>query len=82
MGDLDNSLKALEEAARRKKELKSLLEILHEEYKLVKAEMEIHKETIEKLMSAKEYSSYLDTVDLGTSLEFPAFSDQNPTAKK
>lgn len=82
MGDLDNSLKALEQAARRKKELKRLMEILHEEYKLVKAEIEIHKERIEKLMSAKEYSAYLDTIDLGSSLEFPAFADQKPTAKK
>ena len=82
MGDLDNSLKALEQAARRRKELKSLMELLREEYKLVKAEIEMHKERIEKLMSAKEYSAYLDTIDIGSSLEFPAFADQEPAAKK
>jgi hypothetical protein len=68
MGDLENELKALEQALRRKKQLKSLIEI--------------HKERMEKLMSAKEYSAYLDTIDLGSSFEFPAFADQKPTAKK
>ncbi|MBI4964559.1 MAG: hypothetical protein HY913_14875 [Desulfomonile tiedjei] len=82
MGDLENSLKALEQALRRKKELRSLMDVLYEEYKLVKAEIEIHRERMEKLMSAKEYSAYLDTIDLGSSLEFPAFPDQKPTPKK
>jgi len=82
MGDLENTLKALEQALRRKKELKTLIEILFEEYGLVKAEIEMHKERMEHLMSAKEYSAYLDTIDLGSSLEFPSFADQNPTAKK
>jgi hypothetical protein len=82
MGDLENELKALEQALRRKKQLKSLIEILFEEYGLIRAEIEIHKERMEKLMSAKEYSAYLDTIDLGSSFEFPAFADQKPTAKK
>jgi hypothetical protein len=81
MGDLDISLKAVEQAVRRKKELKKLLEVLFEEYKLVKAEIELHKERIEKLMAAKEYSAYLDTIEM-ESFEFPIYSEDKPTGKK
>jgi len=82
MGDLDMVLKAVEQARSRKKELRKLIEVLYEEYKLVKKEIDMHEKHIEKLMSAKEYSAYLDTIQLDTSLEFPVFSDQKPAAKK
>ncbi|MBI5251103.1 MAG: hypothetical protein HY912_16565 [Desulfomonile tiedjei] len=82
MGELEKSLKAIERARRRKRELKSLIEVLFEEYKLVKTEIEMHKEQIEKLMSSKEYSAYLDTIEMDASLEFPYLSDQNPSHKK
>ncbi len=82
MGDLERSLKALEQARNRKKELKTLIEILFQEYKLVKTEIEMHKERIEKLMSAKEYSGYLDTIRMDDSLEFPVFSAPKTTDKK
>lgn len=81
MGDLDISLKAVDQALRRKKELKKLIEILLEEYKVVKTEIEMHKERIEKLMAAKEYSAYLDTIEM-ESLEFPVYSEDNPPDKK
>jgi hypothetical protein len=82
MGDLRRSLKSVEQARRRKKELRSLLEVLYEEYKLVKTEIKQHEERIEKLMSAKEYSEYLDTIKIETSLEFPIPPDRRPTDKK
>jgi hypothetical protein len=82
MGDLEDSLKAVVQARRRKKELKSLLEVLYEEYNLVKTEIKMHEERIEELMSAKEYSAYLDTIRLDTSLEFPIISDNKPAEKK
>lgn len=82
MGDLEKSLKAVEQARRRKRELKALIEVLYEEYKLVKTEIEMHKEHIEKLMSAKEYSAYLDTIKMDTSLEFPILSDKKPADEK
>jgi hypothetical protein len=81
MGDLDISLKAVEQALRRKKELRKLIEILLEEYKLVKVEIEMHKERIEKLMAAKEYSAYLDTIQM-ESFEFPIYTEEKPTDKK
>ena len=82
MGELERSLKAIEQARNRKKELKSLIEILFQEYKLVKTEIEKHKECIEQLMSAKEYSAYLDTMELDASLEFPVLQNQKATGKK
>ncbi len=82
MGDLERSLKALEQARNRKRELKTLLEILFKEYKLVKTEIEMHQERIEKLMSAKEYSGYLDTIRMDDSLEFRVFSEPKTTDKK
>jgi hypothetical protein len=63
--------------------MKSLIEVLYQEYKLVKTEIELHSQRIEKLMSAKEYSAYLDTIMMDTSvLEFPVISDQKPPEKK
>ncbi len=82
MGDLDISLKAVEQAVKRKKELKKLIEVLFEEYKLVKVEIELHKERIEKLMAAKEYSAFIDTIELDSSLEFPVFPEPKPADKK
>lgn len=82
MGDLEKSLKAVEQARRRKRELKGLIEVLYEEYKLIKAEIEMHKENIEKLMSAKEYSAYLDTIKMDTSLEFPVLSEKKPSDQR
>jgi hypothetical protein len=81
MGELNRSLKAVEQAARRKKELKRLIEVLYDEYKLVKIEMKLHQERIEKLMSAKEYSAFLDTIQIDTSLEFPIFPDPGTDKK-
>jgi hypothetical protein len=38
---------------------------------------------IKKLMSAKEYFAYLDTIRMDTSvLEFPVISDQKPPEKE
>lgn len=82
MGELDESLKAVAQARRRKKELRSLLEVLYEEYKLVKTEIKLHEERIEQLMSTKEYSAYLDTIKIDTSLEFPILSDSRSTEKE
>ena len=64
---MGNTLKALERAKRRKSELRSLLEVLQKEYKLVKTEIGLYEERIEKWMSDKEYSAYLDTVKLDDS---------------
>ncbi|HMK36036.1 MAG TPA: hypothetical protein VK463_13270 [Desulfomonilaceae bacterium] len=82
MVDLENTLKAVEQARRRKKELKSLMEALYQEYKLLKTEIKMHQERIEELMSANEYSAYLDTIRMDTSLEFPVISEKKPPEKK
>ncbi len=59
---VENTLKALERARRRKNELRSLLEVLQKEYRLVKTEIGLYEERIEKWMSDKEYSAYLEAV--------------------
>ncbi|MBI5249313.1 MAG: hypothetical protein HY912_07445 [Desulfomonile tiedjei] len=82
MGELETVLKAVERARKRKKALKNLMEILFEEYKLVKQEIKLHEECIEKLMSAKEYAAYVDTVELDPSLKFPIPPDQKSSEKK
>lgn len=82
MEDLKASMKALGQARRRKKELKSLLEILYEEYKLVKTEIKLHEKRIEKSMSAHEYSAFLDTTEIDTSPELPILPDQRSIDKK
>jgi hypothetical protein len=82
MEKLESSLKAVEQARRRKSELKSLMEVLYKEYKLIKAEIEMHEKRIEELMSAKEYSAYLDTIRIDTSLQFPFMFDEGPSEKK
>ena len=82
MDNVENTLKAVEQARRRKKELKSLLGVLYEEYKLVKAEIKLHEGRLEKWMSEKEYAAFLDTIKMDDSLEFAVFSDQRPTDKK
>jgi len=82
MKDLEKSLKAVEQATRRKKELKSLIEVLYEEYKLVKTEIKLHQEHIEKWMSSNEYSAFLDTIKMDTSLQFPILSDQKRSDDK
>ena len=64
---VENTLKALERAKRRKSELKTLLEVLQKEYTLIKKEIGIYEEQIEKWMSDKEYSSFLDTIKLNNS---------------
>ncbi len=79
---VQNTLKALEGARRRKSELKSLLEVLQKEYRLVKTEIGIYEEQVEKWMSDKEYASYLDTLKLDTSPELPAPPEQRSTDKK
>ena len=76
MEDLEMLLKAFRQSQRRKKELKNLIEILYDEYKLVKTEINVHQKHIEKLMSAKEYSAFLDTIKIDTSLELPVFSEK------
>jgi hypothetical protein len=82
MGDLDASLKAAENARRRKRELRRLLEVLYQEYQLVKTEIKLHEAHIEELMSAREYSAYLDTLRLDKSLEFPVHIEQESSTKK
>ncbi len=82
MGELEGALKAVERARKRKRALKNLIELLFEEYKLVKVEIGRHQAEIEKLMSAKEYSAYVDTVELDPSLKFPVLSDQESSKKK
>ncbi len=82
MDNVESTLKAVEQARRRKKELKSLLGVLYEEYKLVKAEIKLHERRLEKWMSEKEYAAFLDTIKMDDSLEFAAFSDQSPDDKK
>ena len=82
MEDVENTLRAVEQARRRKKELKSLLGVLFEEYKLVKTEIKLHEERLEKWMSAKEYAAFLDTVKIDTSPELPSLSDQRSADKK
>ena len=82
MDNVENTLRAVEQARRRKKELKSLLGVLHEEYKLVKAEIKLHAGRLEKWMSEKEYAAFLDTIKMDDSLEFAVFSDQRSTDKK
>ena len=82
MGELEGALKAVEKARKRKKALRNLIELLFEEYKLVKVEIGRHEAEIEKLMSAKEYSAYVDTVELDPSLKFPLSPDQTFSKKK
>ncbi len=82
MGELEYTLKAVEQARRRKRELKNLIEVLFEEYKLVRTEIDMHKKQIEKLMSAKEYSAYLDTIRVDTSIEFSAFDEPTTSSEK
>ena len=83
MEDVENTLRAVEQARQRRKELKSLLRVLFKEYKLVKKEIKLHEERLEKWMSAKEYAAYLDTIDMDGPLEFPVPSDEKrPTDKK
>jgi hypothetical protein len=82
MEQLDTLLKAVEQARRRKKELKKLIEVLFDEYKLVKTEVRMHEQQIEELMQEKEYSEYLDTLQPETSFEFQVFSDREPGDKK
>ncbi len=79
---VENTLKALKRARRRKDELRSLLEVLQKEYRLVKTEIGLYEERIEKWMSDKEYSAYLDTMKLDAAPEFPIPSDQRSTDKK
>ncbi len=79
---VENTLKALERARRRKNELRSLLEVLQKEYKLVKTEIGLYEQRIEKWMSDKEYSAYLDTIKLDAAPEFPVPPDQEPIDKK
>jgi hypothetical protein len=79
---VENTLKALERARRRKSELKSLLEVLQKEYRLVKTEIGLYEKRVEKWMSDKEYSAYLDTVQLNASPEFPIPSDEGSTGRK
>jgi len=80
--ELEKTLKAAREARRRKAELKNLLEILYQEYQLVKTEIKLHEQRIEKLMSAKEYTAYLDTIKMDTPLMFPDPSDHGAAKKK
>jgi hypothetical protein len=82
MEDVENTLKALERARRRRKELKSLLGVLFKEYKLVKKEIKLHEERLEKWMSAKEYAAYLDTIDMDGPPEFPILSDEKGSTDK
>jgi hypothetical protein len=79
---VENTLRALERARRRRSELKSLLEVLQKEYRLVKTEIGLYEERIEKWMSDKEYSAYLDTIKLDGSPESAIPSDQSSTDKK
>jgi ATP sulfurylase len=79
---VENTLKALKRARRRRKELRSLLEILQKEYRLVKIEIGLYEDRIERWMSDKEYSAYLDTIRLDASPEFSIPSDQKSTDKK
>jgi len=79
---VQNTLKALEQASRRKSELKSLLEVLQKEYKMVKKEIGIYEEQVEKWMSDKEYASYLDTIRLDSTVELRFPSEQRSTDKK
>jgi hypothetical protein len=76
MEDVENTLRAVEQARRRKKELKSLLGVLFKEYKLVKKEIKLHEERLETWMSAREYATYLDTINMDAPLEFPILSDE------
>jgi hypothetical protein len=82
MEDVENTLRAVEQARRRKKELKSLIGVLREEYKLVKKEMKLHEERLEKWMSAREYAAYLDTINMDGPLEFPILSDEKGSTDK
>jgi len=82
MDDVEKTLKAEQQARRRKKELKSLIGVLSEEYKLVKTEIKLHEERLEKWMSAKEYSAFLDTIKMDAPLDFPVLSDEKKSADK
>jgi len=82
MEDVEKTLKAVQQARRRKKELKSLIGVLSEEYKLVKKEIKLHEERLEKWMSAKEYSAFLDTIKMDAPLDFPVLSDEKKSADK
>ncbi len=82
MDKVESTLRALEQARRRKTELKTLLGALYHEYKLIKTEIKLHEERLERWMSEREYAEYLDTIKIDDSLEFAAFSDQGPTQKK
>ena len=82
MEDVENTLKAVEQARRRRKELKSLIGVLSEEYKLVKTEIKLHEERLEKWMTAKEYSAFLDTIKMDVPLDFPVLSDEKKSADK
>jgi hypothetical protein len=75
-------LRALERARRRKTELKSLLGVLQKEYRLVKTEIGLYEERIDKWMLDKEYSAYLDTMKLDASPESSTPSDQSSIDKK
>ncbi len=74
--EIENTLEALKRARRRKNELRSLLEVLQKQYKLVKTEIGLYEERIEKWMSDREYAALMDTTDLDTTLVFPTPSDQ------
>ncbi len=76
MNDLEESLRAVAKARQRKRELKSRIKALYEEYKLVKTEIKGHQERIEKWMSSREYSAFVDTIQMDSLLEFPIPSDQ------
>ena len=82
MDDMKDTLRAVEQARQRKKELKSRLRVLLKEYKLVKTEIKLHEERLEKWMSAREYAAYLDTVKMDLPLEFPILSDEKGSTDK
>ena len=76
MNDLEESMRALAKAKRRKKELKTQIRALYEEYKLVKTEIKEYQERIEKWISSREYSGFVDTIKLEAPLKFPLPSDR------
>jgi hypothetical protein len=64
MDNVEKSLRALEQARQRKKDLKRLLGVLYEEYKLVKTEIKLHEKLLENWMAATEYAAFLDTIKI------------------
>jgi hypothetical protein len=70
MGNLDQTVDALEKAKRRRKEIKKLVETWVKEYNLIKKEIELLQKQVSMIVREKEYSQFVDTVKLEGPMKF------------